>query len=129
MSFILIPRHGEDVQVNAWNWRPTLLLLREANLIDESVHQRIGANGCGGHVDAETCGRIADFLERQLQSMQPGQRVRADLSLTNKPKNLTFFTPGMKAEDIDAIELYSATYEWLVTFRDFCRTSGGFTVS
>jgi hypothetical protein len=36
MSFILIPTHGEDVQVNAWNWRPTLLLLRDANLIDES---------------------------------------------------------------------------------------------
>jgi hypothetical protein len=23
MSFILIPNEGEDIQVNAWNWRPT----------------------------------------------------------------------------------------------------------
>jgi hypothetical protein len=88
----------------------------------------MGANGCGGYVDAETSVRIADFLERQLQSMQPGQRILGDLSLTNKPKKLTVFTPGTKAKDVDAKELYSATYEWLVMFRDFCRTSGGFRV-
>jgi len=35
----------------------------------------------------------------------------------------------MKVEDVDAKEAYSATYEWLVMFRDFCRTSGGFKVS
>ena len=129
MSFILIPTHGEDLQVNAWNWRPTLLLLRDANLIDESSYELLGSNGCGAHVDAETSVRIADFLEQKLQSMQPGQRIRGDLSLADKPKKLTIFTPGMKTEDVDATEAYSATYEWLVMFRDFCRTSGDFKVS
>jgi hypothetical protein len=89
----------------------------------------MGANGCGGHVDAETSMRIADFLERKLQSMQPGQRIRGDLSLTDKPKKLIIFVPGMKVADVDAKEAYSATYEWLVMFRDFCRTSRGFKVS
>jgi hypothetical protein len=129
MSFILIPAHGEDVKVNAWNWRPTLLLLRDANLIDDSDYELMGSNGCGSRVDAETSVRVADFLERKLQSMQPGQRIRGDLSLTNKPKKLIFFTPGMKVEDVDAKEAYSATYEWLVMFRDFCRASAGFRVS
>ncbi len=129
MAFILIPKHGEDVMVSGWNWRPTLLLLRDANLIDESGYELMGANGCGGQVDAETSWRIADFLERKLQSMQPGQRIRGDLSLTDKPKKLTVFTPGMEVEDVDAKEAYSATYEWLVMFKDFCRTSRGFKVS
>jgi len=125
MSFILIPQHGEDVKVNAWNWRPTLLLLRAANLIDENEYELMGANGCGGSVDAETAGRIAAFLERQFTSMHPSQRIRADLTVTDRPKQLAVFTPETKVEDIDANELYSATYEWLVMFKDFCRTSGG----
>jgi len=129
MSFILIPTHGEDLQVNAWNWRPTLLLLRDANLIDDRDYELMGSNGCGGRVDTETSLRVAEFLERKLQPMQPGQRIRGDLSLTNKLKTLTVFTPGMKVEDVDAKEAYSATYEWLVMFRDSCRTSGGFKVS
>jgi len=52
-----------------------------------------------------------------------------DLTITGKPKKLAVFTPDMKVEDIDAVELYSATYEWLLMFRDFCRTSPGFEVS
>jgi hypothetical protein len=55
--------------------------------------------------------------------------LRADLAITGEPKKLAVFTPGMKIEDIDAVELYSTRYEWLVMFRDFCRTSEGFKVS
>jgi hypothetical protein len=129
MSFILIPSNGEDVQVNAWNWRPTLSLLRHANLIDEEQHELMGSNGSGGKVNSETANTIAQFLDAQLEQMAPGQRLRADLTVTNDSKKSAVFTPGMKVEDIDAVELYSATYEWLVMFRDFCRTSEGFKVS
>jgi hypothetical protein len=61
--------------------------------------------------------------------MAPGQRLRADLTVTNEPKRIKVFTPGMKVKDVDAVEIYSATYEWLAMFRDFCRTSAGFKVS
>jgi hypothetical protein len=33
-SFILIPNNGKDIKdlkINAWKWRPTILLLRHAN--------------------------------------------------------------------------------------------------
>jgi hypothetical protein len=63
MTFILVSAKGNELQVNAWNWRPTL-----------------------------------------------------DLMLDMNPA------------DIDANELYSATYEWLETFAKFCRSSGGFKV-
>jgi hypothetical protein len=29
---------------------------------------------------------------------------------------------------VDTNEIYSASYDWLVAFRDFCRQSGGFEV-
>ena len=48
MTFILVPSQGEDLQVNAWNWRPTLELLLAANVIPEDDHELMGANGCGG---------------------------------------------------------------------------------
>ena len=129
MSFILIPQHGEDIKINAWNWRPTIALLRHASLINEEQHELMGCDGCGGKVDSKTAIEIADFLGQYLAQMMPGQRLRADLTVTGKPNKLAVFRPDAKVEDIDAIELYSATYEWLVMFRDFCHTSAGFEVS
>ena len=32
MAFILTSKHGEDLQVNAWNWRPKLELLHHERL-------------------------------------------------------------------------------------------------
>jgi hypothetical protein len=128
MTFILVPKQGEDVQVNAWNWRPTLELLFAENLLAEEDYKRMAANGCGGQVDAALAYRIADAVESKLAAMNPGERLRADLSITATPKVLQTFTPDTKPDDIDAVNLYSATYEWLVTFKDFCKRSEGFEV-
>ncbi len=43
MTFILVPEQGEDVQVNAWNWRPTLELLRAEGLLTEENYERMAA--------------------------------------------------------------------------------------
>jgi hypothetical protein len=129
MSFILTPNHGEDMKINAWNWRPTILLLRHANLIDEQQHERLGHQGCGGTLDPETAARIRDFMDQHLAKMFPGQRLGGDLTITSEPKKRAVFTPDSRVEDFDAVEVYSATYEWLVMFRDFCRTSQGFSVT
>ncbi len=129
MSFILIPKHGEDLQVNGWNWRPTIALLLQANLIDEQQHELLGANGCQGTVDSNSAAKIADFMDQHLAKMSPGQRLRGDLTITSEPKKRSIFAPNSKAEDLNPVEIYSASYEWLVMFRDFCRTSQGFYVS
>jgi hypothetical protein len=129
MSFILIPERGGGVKINAWNWRPTRMLLRDAKLMYKDSYERMG-QGCGGRrADAETSARIADSLGRQLRDLQPGQRIRADLTITHQPKKRVVFRPGMNVKDVDANELDSATYEWLVKFRDLCRASGGFSIS
>jgi hypothetical protein len=79
MSFILVPKEGEDLQVNGWNWRPTLQLLFAAGVITEEDHEVMGCQGCGGKVDQEKAGRIADVVAGKLSGMNPGQRMLADL--------------------------------------------------
>ena len=128
MTFILVPSEGDDLQVNAWNWRPTLELLFAANVITEEDHERMGAHGSVGKVDAEKASRIADAVVHKLMSMNAGERMMANLSVSKEPKKLAEFGRGLNADDIDENELYSTTYEWLETFAKFSRGSGGFSV-
>lgn len=128
MSFILVPSKGEDLQVNGWNWRPTLELLLAENVITEKDHELMSAQGCGGTVDKEKAEQIADAVTKKLIGMNPGERMRANLSVTKEPKKLAEFSPDVNADGVDVNELYSATYEWLETFARFCRNSGGFKV-
>jgi hypothetical protein len=128
MSFILIPKNGEDLKINAWNWRPTLELLRSADVIDDDLFERMGIHGFKAEVDATTANRIADFLETRLRVMKPEQRLLADLTVSDTPKKRMIITPDTMIHQIDVVNVYSASYEWLVEFRDFSRTSGGFEV-
>jgi len=128
MSFILVPKRGEDVQVNAWNWRPTLELLHSESVISEEHYELMGVQGAGGEVDADLADRIAEAIKRRLMLMKPGERMLGDLTVTAKPKTKWVFTPETRSEEIDATDIYSATYEWLEQFADFCRRSGGFEV-
>jgi hypothetical protein len=120
MSFILVPKNGPDVQVNGWNWRPTLLLISRAGLVSEEEYERMGANGCGGKVDQAKALRIAEVVQAQVGKMKTGERMRADLTVTSLPQPVDLRS--------DPNELYSATYDWLCRFSDFCRRSGGFDV-
>jgi hypothetical protein len=128
MTFILVPKRGDDIQVNAWNWRPTLELLHGEGLIDEELYERMGAQGAGGEVDAELAARIAEVVERELAGMRSSERMRGDLTATDRPKAKWAFTPGTRPDEIDANDIYSATFEWLAEFAGFCRSSGGFGV-
>src|SRR5262245_38844621 len=128
MSFILIPQNGEDLQLNGWTWRPILELLLSENLISDENYDRMGAQGCGGQVDGEVARRIADVIDHKLDSMKPGERMLADLTSTARPKSTYIFDASMKPDDIDVNDIYSASYEALIAFKDFCRSSGGFKV-
>ena len=128
MSFILVPSEGEDLQVNAWNWRPTLELLFAAGVITENDYQLLGRQGSGGRVNAEQADQIGDVVTQKLASMNPGERMLADLSVSSEPKKKAVFSPDTNVKDIDANDLYSTTHEWLKTFVTFCRRSGGFQV-
>lgn len=129
MAFILVPQKGENVQVNAWNWRPTLEILYRDNVISLECYERMGANGCGGCVDAELALRAAEAIQRRLDAMRPGERILADGSVTDQPRKEVMFSSQTDEPEVDANDLYSAEFEWLAKFRDFCRASWGFEVS
>jgi hypothetical protein len=129
MSFILVPNEGEDIKVNAWNWRPTIRLLHDASLIDAATHEAMGIHGMRGAVTREDAIRIAEFLEERLARMKPGDRLRADLVITSEAKRPMVFKPNSQVDDFDANDVYSATYEWLTAFAAFARASGGFRTS
>ena len=128
MSFILVPIEGEDLQVNGWNWRPTLELLLAAGVITEEDHELMVCHGCGAKLDQEKACRIADVVANKLSSMNPGQRMLPDQSVSSELKKLAVFSPNMSTDDIDTNELYSTSFEWLHTFANFCRSSKGFKV-
>ena len=107
MSFILVPLNGEQVQVNGWNWRPTLEVLHRENVI--TLH---------GGVD-----RTKDKRD-EARRKNPGR-----WELTDRPKIEVIFTPQLESQEADVNDLYSADYEWLATFRGFCKVSGGFQVN
>lgn len=127
MTFILVPNEGEDLLINAWNWRPILELLLAANVITEDDHERLGVQGIGAKVDEAKAVLIADAVMRRLSSMNPGERMLANLSISKEPKKYAVFTPDTKEEDIDTNELYSTTYE-VRNVRQICRGSKGFVV-
>ena len=128
MSFILVPTVGDDLQVNAWNWRPTLdLLLREA-LINEKLHDRMGAQSAAAEVDARTAQRFSETIRLTLNEMKPGERILPDLTTTDQPKKNWSIKADTQSDEIDVNDVYSATYEWLVKFAEFCSRSGGFKV-
>ena len=116
MSFILVPKQGEDIQINGWNWRPTLLLI--SDLLDDETYHKMEGQGCGGKADAELCRRIADVVDAKLDEMHPGDRMLPDLSVTSSSFE----------ELVAAGESYSASYKWLRDFSAFCRSCGGFEV-
>lgn len=118
MTVILVPKNGEDIQVNAWNWRPTLELLSSTELLSDEMYERMELNGCGGQADSDLAFKFAEVIEAKLKDMRPGERMRADLTITSIPK----------PENPETNDLYSVSYEWLCRFHDFCRKSGGFDV-
>ena len=128
MTFILVPKRGDALQINAWTWCPTLELLLRERLIGEELYERMGTQGAGGEVGAGLASRIADAIERRLGDMKPSERMLADLTVTDRPKAKWVITPATRPDELDTNDIYSATYEWLTTFAKFCRGSGGFEV-
>lgn len=126
MSFTLVPKNGEDVQINGWQWRPTLELLRANNLLSQAQYEQMAENGTGVEVDAELAARFADAVEHKLSQMNPGDLMRGDLTLTNE-QQMQWAADVIPSES-DVFDYYSASYEWLMTFADFCKRSGGFEV-
>jgi len=125
MTVILVDRGDDqhDLQINWWNWRPILALLRQANLIDDEQFERMGANGCGGELSAEEALDAAIFLKSQiLPLLQDNEQVHVDGNVSLSP---TEWQPISSTPDY---ELYATRKSCLEDFIAFCESSRGFVV-
>lgn len=120
MAFSLVPTTGEDIWINAWNWRPTEELVRRTGIVPGETLELLEYGI--GEVTAEQAGRIADFLDDYLSRLTPNDRVTLAGQVIDEPDTYEFHRDDLSRN-------YSASYEWLTRFRDFCRTSNGFTMS
>jgi hypothetical protein len=122
MSVILKSSSGADIQVNMWYWRPTMLLVRQALHLDDERFELLQVNGVGAAVSSSEADKIARFLDAYIARFPRDGRLLLDGSITHEPKGSPSFSDG----DFD--RHYSASYSWLVSFRDFCKSSSGFKV-
>jgi hypothetical protein len=123
MGFRLSRADGVTLFINAWNWHPTVTLLRQHAILDPELLELMDI-GCGPCPTVPTgdAAKIARFLDAYLAGLPAGGRVCPDGSVTAEPDTGDFYR-----EDLE--KNYSATAAWLVEFRDFCRAGLSFVVA
>lgn len=125
MSVILVDLADDkhDLQINWWNWRPILAFLRGAELIDDEQFERMGANGCAGHLSRVEAMEAAAFLRREiLPRMNHDERMHANGEVSAVPDQ------PRPISELSSHELYAATRLCIERFAVFCEASQGFTV-
>ena len=99
-----------------------MLLVRRALHLDDKRFELLQVNGVGAEVSASEASKIASFLDDYIATFPKDGRLLLDGSVTQEPKGSQSFSDG------DWDRHYSASYGWLVSFRDFCQSSSGFKV-
>jgi hypothetical protein len=114
------------MQINFWNWRPTVALLVQGGVIPDGERRLGFENGWGEGLSDSEALNAATFIETIAATMKPGQRVFGSGEITDKPKDYSI--PVSEWDEAEWQNRYSADYELLRTFAEFCRQSGGFKV-
>jgi hypothetical protein len=125
MTVILVDladdRH--DWQINGWNWRPILALLREAELISDEQLERMGSAGCGGQLGASEALKAAAYMRREiLPRMKDGERIHANGQISTIPPQPRLIST------LSSHEHYAARKSSVEAFVTFCETCAGFNV-
>ncbi|MGI8788236.1 MAG: hypothetical protein ACR2HG_10795 [Pyrinomonadaceae bacterium] len=126
MSFTLFDLGAENFEfrANAWNWKPTLEIIKSFDIVDEGKLRQMSYNATGAKFSDEEAHIIgAKIRDEILPKLEPNKRIFADLSITDAPDDGTFFR-----DDDEQWKNYSANYDWLKEFSEFCLKSKGFQV-
>ncbi|REJ76391.1 MAG: hypothetical protein DWQ47_12355 [Acidobacteria bacterium] len=126
MSFTLIDQGSENFEFRAsvWNWKTLLEIVRSFDVISEGTLRQMSYNASGTPVSIDDAHLIGEKIRNEvLPKMGPGTRIFADLSITDKPDDGTLYQ-----DEDEKWKNYSADYEWLSEFCEFCFKSKGFQV-
>ena len=126
MSFTLMDLGSENFELsaNVWSWKPTLEIIKSLNIISEGKLRQMEYAATGVKIeldDAHDIGR--KIQETILPKLEPNKRIFMDLSITDAKDDGTIY----RDED-EKWKNYSASYDWLKEFSEFCLKSKGFQV-
>lgn len=126
MSFTLLDLGSENLEftANVWNWKATLEVIKSLDIISEGAVRQMGYNATGVKIEMADAHAIGEKIcDEILPKLEPNKRIFADLSITEAPDDMT-----LHRDDDEQWKNYSATYESLKEFSEFCLKSKGFQV-
>jgi hypothetical protein len=126
MSFTLMDLSSENFELsaNVWSWKPTLEIIKSLNIISEGKLRQMEYAATGVKIEAEDAHDIGRKIQETiLPKLEPNKRIFMDLSITDAKDDGTIY----RDED-EKWKNYSASYDWLKDFSDFCLKSKGFQV-
>ncbi len=126
MSFTFLDLGSENFEyrANIWNWKPTLEIIKSFDIVDEGKLRQMSYNATGAQFSADEAQTIGEKIRDEiLPKLEPNKRMFGDLSVTDAPDDGTFHSEGD-----EEWKNYSASYEWLKDFSEFCLRSEGFQV-
>ena len=126
MSFTLLDLGSENFEVhtNVWSWKPTLEIIKSLNILSDGKLRQMEYTATGVKIELDDAHEIGSKIRDQiLPKLEPNKRILMDLSITDAPDDGTIY----RDED-EKWKNYSASYDWLKEFSEFCLSSKGFQV-
>lgn len=126
MSFTLqdLGEENYEFTANVWNWKATLEVIKSFDIISDGAVRQMNYNATGVKVDIEDAHAIGEKIREEiLPKLAPNKRIFADLTITDAPDDMQ-----LHRDDDEQWKNYSATYESLKEFSEFCLKSKGFQV-
>lgn len=126
MSFTLTDMSSENFEFRSsvWNWKAVLEVIKSLDIISEGKIREMSSNATGVKVFDEEAKLIGEKIREQiLPKLEPNKRIFLNLSISDKPDDGTIY----KDKD-EEWQNYSADYNYLDEFAEFCFKSKGFQV-
>jgi hypothetical protein len=126
MSFTLMDLGSENFELsaNVWTWKPTLEIIKSLDILSDGKLRQMEYNATGVKIELADAHEIGEKIrDKFLPQLEPNKRIFMDLSITDAPDDKT-----LHRDQDEQWKNYSASYEWLKDFSEFCLKSKGFQV-
>ena len=126
MSFTLMDLGSENFELsaNVWTWKPTLEIIKSLDILSDGKVRQMEYNATGVKIELADAHEIGEKIrDKFLPKLEPNKRIFMDLSITDAPDDKT-----LHRDQDEQWKNYSASYEWLKDFSEFCLKSKGFQV-
>ena len=126
MSFTLMDLGSENFELsaNVWTWKPTVEIIKSLDILSDGKLRQMEYNATGVKIELNDAHEIGEKIRDMfLPKLEPNKRIFMDLSITDAPDDKT-----LHRDQDEQWKNYSASYEWLKDFSEFCLKSKGFQV-